>query len=520
MQSPLSGPLTRFRKQIKPVLTGPPILAFLPALTLGAFWLGGETALVIAALGLPLVFAFGGVFGGWRAGVGVARDSVTGLMLRDGFETLVDQVFDKTDDTGLRSACFVLEMDDYRDLIDRHGQNAADTVVQRSGDRILATLRDGDTVARVGDSRFAICLMPVRQLDLELCIQLSGRMQSAIEDPVSLDGISVYMSCSVGFCLSNRTPGRKSGTGSGQAWLSAASTALAQAQHVGPSSIRAYCDEMGRQTQARCDLRGEAAEALENGQIQPWYQPQISTDTGKVSGFEALARWTHPVHGMLAPDTFLPVMEEAGLMERLGQVMLYHALTALKAWDSAGVVVPQVGVNFAGEELRNPSLVDKIRWELDRFELSPDRLAVEILETVVSDAPDDTITRNIAGLAALGCRIDLDDFGTGHASIASIRRFAVSRIKIDRSFVMKADRDPDQQRLIGAVLTMAERMELETLAEGVETVGEHALLAQLGCGHVQGYGIGRPMPFDKTLDWITAHEAKLQDAPVIGRNTG
>lgn len=167
--------------------------------------------------------------------------------------------------------------------------------------------------------------------------------------------------------------------------------------------------------------------------------------------------------------------------------------------------------------MRNPALVDKIRWELDRFDLEPGRLAVEILETVMTDAPDDMISKNITGLANLGCCIDLDDYGTGHASIASLRRFAVSRIKIDRSFVMRADQDPEQQRFIGAILDMAERLEVETLAEGVETVGEHALLAQLGCDHVQGFGIGRPMPFDQTLDWIAAHTVKLQGVPTIGR---
>jgi EAL domain-containing protein (putative c-di-GMP-specific phosphodiesterase class I) len=277
---------------------------------------------------------------------------------------------------------------------------------------------------------------------------------------------------------------------------------------------------MHRSTKVRSELREDAAAALENGQIQPWFQPQISTDTGRVTGFEALARWTHPVHGPIPPDQFLPVMENAGLLERLGEVMLYHALTALKAWDCAGVHVPRVGVNFASAELHNPRLVDKIRWELDRFDLTPDRLSVEILESVVTDAPDDVVVQNIAGLAKLGCRIDLDDFGTGHASIASMRRFTVSRIKIDRSFVMKSDQDPNQQKLIGAILTMAERLEIETLAEGVETVGEHALLAQLGCDHVQGFGIARPMPFDETLDWISGHQAKLQEAPQIGRKTG
>lgn len=513
MNTPSSGPLTRLQHRIVPVLTGPPILAFLPALTLGAFWIGGELALLLVSLGLPLFFAMAGAFGGWPMRHGVQRDSVTGLMLRDGFDHVVRQVFDDTETSGLKSACFVLELDDYAEAVDRHGQTSADTVVNRCGERIVSALRDGDTVARIGDSRFAICLMPVRQLDLELCIQLSGRLQAAVEEPVSLEGLSVYVSCSIGFCLRSRAP-----EGDGQAWFAAAADALADARQAAPSAIRAYSADIQRKTKARSDLRDEAAAALENGQIQPWYQPQISTDTGKVTGFEALARWSHPVHGMIPPDTFLPAIQEAGMMERLGQVMLYHALTALKAWDSAGLHVPRVGVNFATDELRNPGLVDKIRWELDRFELDADRLSVEILETVVTDNPDDTVTRNIAGLATLGCRIDLDDFGTGHASIASIRRFSVSRIKIDRSFVMKADRDPEQQRLIGAILTMAERLELETLAEGVETVGEHALLAQLGCDHVQGFGIARPMPFDQTLDWITTHTAKLQDAPKIGRD--
>ena len=192
----------------------------------------------------------------------------------------------------------------------------------------------------------------------------------------------------------------------------------------------------------------------------------------------------------------------------------------MKAWDSAGTNVPCVGVNFASDELRNPALVDKIRWELDRFDLTSDRLCVEVLESVVTDGPDETVTRNIIGLGELGCRIDLDDFGTGHASIASIRRLSISRIKIDRSFVMKADRDPEQQQLVGAILTMAERLGIETLAEGVETVGEHTLLAQLGCDYVQGFGIGRPMPFDQTLDWIVAHEGKIQQAPTIKRETG
>ncbi|MGB7241762.1 MAG: EAL domain-containing protein, partial [Sulfitobacter sp.] len=301
-------------------------------------------------------------------------------------------------------------------------------------------------------------------------------------------------------------------------WLKAATLALNEARQRGPAAIRAFSDQMRRDMQTRTELCEEVVQALNGGQIQPWFQPQISTDTGQITGFEALARWTHPERGMISPAEFLPAVEQAGQLERLAEVMIYHSFAALKAWDGAGVDVPQVGVNFTGSELNNPKLLEKIQWELDRFNLTPERLAVEVLETVVASAPDDMITRNINALGKLGCRIDLDDFGTGHASIASIRRFAVSRIKIDRSFVMKADRDPEQQRMISAILTMAERLQIETLAEGVETVGEHVLLAQLGCDHVQGFGIARPMPFEQTLDWIARHSAKLADVPRIMDN--
>tara|TARA_Y100001956_G_scaffold39510_1_gene38806 strand:- start:616 stop:1224 length:609 start_codon:yes stop_codon:yes gene_type:complete len=201
---------------------------------------------------------------------------------------------------------------------------------------------------------------------------------------------------------------------------------------------------------------------------------------------------------------------------------------ALASWDEAGVTVPCVGVNFSTAELRNPKLVDKVVWTLDRFNLQPERLAVEILESVVASSPDDVVVQNVARLSNLGCAIDLDDFGTGNASITALRRFDVNRIKIDRSFVTNLDRDPSQQRMVAAILSMAEQLDLDSLAEGVETPGEHSMLAQLGCRHVQGFGLARPMPAAKAQEWLRNYER--QDKPMpsltpkidrqIGRNTG
>ncbi|WP_370400345.1 putative bifunctional diguanylate cyclase/phosphodiesterase [Sulfitobacter sp. JB4-11] len=503
LQHPL---LTGFQRRLALYLTGPPALAFLPCISLASYWFGGEGALIVVSALLPLIYLAAGAVHEQQT----TADRYGDVLPRATFDTRVAQVFERCAKGIEEANLLFVGLEDFDVLAERYGQSTADLVRQRTADRLIAVLRDADLIGEIAEARFAVCTAPMRKLDLETCIQLAARLQAAVEEPVSVDGTVVYLTASVGFCQHARAPGRTATD-----WIEAATIALREAHRHGPTAIRAFNEDMYRAQKTRSNLREEAAIALDTGQIQPWFQPQISTDTGEITGFEALARWNHPERGMISPADFLPALEESALLERLAEVMMYHSFAALKAWDGAGVNVPQVGVNFAGSELNNPRLLEKIKWELDRFDLSPDRLAVEVLETVVAKAPDDMITRNINALGELGCRIDLDDFGTGHASIASIRRFSVGRIKIDRSFVMKADRDPEQQRMIGAILTMAERLGIETLAEGVETVGEHVLLAQLGCDHVQGFGIARPMPFEQTLDWLARHGEKLQDMPRI-----
>ncbi len=507
--------LNSLRAGLREMLSGPAILALLPALVLGGFWLGGEDMLIMIAVGFPICLAFSGVLWPVLPSSHQPGESELG---EEGFDQAINTAVRGAVETSRRTGCILLELDEYSALRDRFGGGTIDAMMLHLTDRLRSALRSRDTVCRIEENIFAVCVAPVRQLDLGDMLHMAGRLQSTLEEPIAIDGATAYVTASVGLAIDTGLKGASTQDRTGPALLNSATIALAEARRHGPSATRAYSRDMTRPaTGCDADLVREAAEALENGQIQPWYQPQISTDTGHVSGFEALARWTHPVRGLIAPAEFLPALQQGAKMERLGEVMLYNALAALKSWDAAGLDVPHVGVNFSPEELRNPGLVKKIEWELDRFDLPASRLAVEILETVVASSPDDTVVRNIAGLSRLGCQIDLDDFGTGHASISSIRRFDVQRLKIDRSFVMKVDRDPEQQRMVAAILTMAEQLGLATLAEGVETSGEHAMLAQLGCGHVQGYGIGRPMPLDRTADWVRTHLAKLTAVPPIGR---
>jgi diguanylate cyclase (GGDEF)-like protein len=498
--------------RLRDALTGSQTLAFLPALCLGAYWFGGESLLIACALVLPALAALLNMTTGVHHQGPVARDGLTGLPLRRTITDTLDQILDARDTTGRTTACLVVEIDDFLALSSGFGTAASDDILISTARRLQDSLRDHDTIARLEGARFAIALAPVRRADLESLIQLASRLQAALSEPFSIHASKIFATASIGFCIPNRAP-----AASGQAFLDAAEIALSDAHRNGPGSIRAFSPAIAPRTLERGSLNTDVGEALENGQILPWFQPQISTDTGAVSGMEALARWAHPEQGVLAPGQFMPDIEELGLLERLSEVMLYHALKAIKTWDRAGFHIPSVAVNFSPTDLANPKIVDKIRWELDRFELVPARLSVEILESVISSSDNDTITRNIWALKEMGCGIDLDDYGTGHASIANIRRFAVKRIKIDRSYVSRCDLDRDQQSMLAAILTMAERLDLETLAEGVETVGEHAMLSQLGCHHVQGFSISRPMTFEQTLEWMETHNRKLAQTPQIGR---
>lgn len=499
--------LTRTRRVARQMANSTLLPAVFPVLALAGYLIGGELPLALFALGLPVLWVLTMLLR-QRTPARLTGDIVTGLMLKDQFHRTCRDVLKQCDHTGLSTVCLALEVDDGRTLSDRFGVSACDRIIDTIASRTQGIMRRSDSFARMADWNIGILLAPIRRTDLETAIQLATRLQGVVEEPIKIDGAPIYLTVSVGFCLSRDNPDQDA-----QSLIAATNMALDEARQNGPSAIRAYSGRIKRLRTRQSALCDQAARALDNGDIRAWFQPQISIETGKLTGMEALARWEHASRGVISPGDFLPALEKAGLLERLGEVVLFCALSTLRDLEREGVVIPTVGVNFTTAELKNPKLCDRIAWELDRFGLDADRLCVEILENVVAGAPEDMVVRNIEKLSNLGCRIDLDDFGTGHASITSLRRFPIDRIKIDRSFIVQCDRNPDQQRMVSTILTMADKLGLETLAEGVETVGEQAMLSQLGCGHVQGFGIARPMPSEKLADWITDHTARIAPAP-------
>lgn len=493
------------RHQLRHVLAGSHMLAFLPALCLAAYWTGGEIVLVAFALFVPLLYAAIGGFG--RSLQDNDATSVAVLTPAD-----VSQDFlEIARHNGQTTACFQLGVTGFEDVSRTLGDEAGREARALVKERLQSALRSGDHVFQIEDNRFLVFVSPGFRLKLDGLLDLSKRLRSAVEEPLSLSGTTQFLSVAIGVASSLNFARNTTA----ETWIASAAQALAEAASNGPSATRVWSDKLSQNRQARRALREDLSRALENGEIQAYFQPQVSVRTGEIVGMEALARWDHPKRGCVGPSEFLRAIQDSGQMEVLGKTMLAQSLSALRRWDDAGAHVPTVSVNYSDIELRNPNLPDHIKWELDRLDLPSNRLAIEVLESVAS-AADDIIHRNLERIATLGCRIDLDDFGTGNASVTALRHLPIKRIKIEHSIIKDADTQMDQKRMLHAVLAMSEQLKLETLAEGVEHVGEHGVLRDAGCQYAQGYLFARPMSVTDCEDWLRAEQHK-ETAPQIRR---
>ena len=415
-----------------------------------------------------------------------------------------EQIIDALDDTLKRryydcynAIVIVAEIDNFHDL--RRTRNGKDIrhVLRVLEDRLKGVLLIRDVVRRLDGDQFVCVVSPLRGLVRAGLLDLTMMIQDKAAEPIPLGDEELQISLSLGCAISS--PEQQE---DGEELLESARVAQIEAANQGVSMIRVYSTEMKERIDARRSLLAEALRAIKTGEIHAYFQPQLCLSTNEVSGVEALARWNHKIRGVISPAEFLPILEEAGMMRQLGLAMLRDSLRALRKWDDANVHVPRVSVNMSAFELRDPNLVDIIRLELDAFDLTPDRLVIEILETVVARGADDPIIRNLHAISDVGCNIDLDDFGTGHAAITTIQNFSVNRIKIDRSFVSHVDVDESQQQMVNTILMVAKGLSIETLAEGVETTSEIQHMAKNGCGHAQGFAIARPLPPAETLTWL------------------
>lgn len=403
--------------------------------------------------------------------------------------------------------CMIISLTPHTHLGAKYGLTSTETRSRHNGDLIRSCLRRRDQVSRLGPDRYGVVINAGKDVSDTEALTAARRLKLDIERASTYDNDVLDVVIGASLSTGAKTP-------SAACMMKAASAAMQTARTRDAADVVlrpvGENDKSGR----RSGLSKDIIPALEGDGFQGWFQPQICAQTGRVTGYETLARWIHPTEGVILPARFLPILQQQAMMPVLLERMLNEALNGFEAWRNVSAYPPSVGINLSPEDLCDPTLPDRIQWELDKRKIAPGFLNIEVLETVIAKNEADVTARNVQRLSDIGCRIDLDDFGTGHTSISSLKQFALHRLKIDRSFVEGVDTSADQEQMISAILTMARHLDLETLAEGVETPGEAECLRRLGCSQLQGFGIARPMPLEDALDWLIAKEAQTDPIEV------
>jgi diguanylate cyclase (GGDEF)-like protein len=378
-------------------------------------------------------------------------------------------------------AVLYLDLDNFKVVNDTQGHAIGDKLLQAVAGRLRNLLRDTDVIARLGGDEFAILLQPT--LDTGKPEIVADRLVSSLGRPYDIDGQQLLISVSIGIAIA---PQHGHTVNDLQI---AADLALYSAKAAGRSTYRTFASNMIEQLQTRRRIETELREAIVNDELALNYQPIIDLQHDTLSGFEALARWTHPTLGAIAPDSFIPIAEDCGLINVLGAWVLREACRQATNWPEE----MSVAVNLSPLQFTHPGLVAMVDKILRDTGLSPSRLELEITERLLIRNSDDTIA-TLHQLRKLGVRIAMDDFGTGYSSLSYLQRFPFNRIKIDRSFVSRLGTDTASSMIVQAVASISKCLNMQTTAEGVETVAQQLELKMLGCNNAQGYLFGRPVP--------------------------
>lgn len=409
------------------------------------------------------------------------HDPLTGLPNRTLCVDRIQQALDRGRRTGRRVAVLTLDLDDFKVINDSIGPDHGDAVLLEVARRLRDVLSARDTAARLSGDEFVVVSEDVAS-DAE-AVDLARRLLVAVRQPVELEGRVVVPTASVGIAVS--TPR----DGDALVLLRDAGTALHRAKQDGRGSWDIVDEDLRRRAVDRLDTESQLRSALASDQLRLHLQPIVDLTTGRVVGREALVRWQHPSRGLLAPAAFVPVAEEAGLIDDLGRWVLGEATRVAARTPELGYVA----VNVSPSQVRRPGLVDDVELALQSSGLAASQLVVELTESVMLGTAS-AGRRQLELLDDLGVRLVVDDFGTGFSALSHLRDLPVSGIKIDRSFTQGLGRDSQCDRIVEAVTGLAQGLGVDLVAEGVETENQASLLAGIGCQHAQGYLFGRPEP--------------------------
>jgi diguanylate cyclase (GGDEF)-like protein len=406
------------------------------------------------------------------------HDELTGLPNRTLLYDRLGHALDRRDRSHL--ALLFVDLDDFKTINDTLGHQVGDQLLRDIAPRIAAAVRPADTVARFGGDEFVVlCEDLTGPSD---AIRVAGRLRGAFTEPFDVAGTPRQMTASIGVAVS------RDGDSDPDALIRDADAAVYRAKDRGRGWIETHDEEAHLQLVRRVEVEQELRDALETEVFAPFFQPVIDLAGGRAVAWEALARWQHPERGIVAPAGFIQVAEETGLIVKLGHQILRRACTAAAQWEEGNVAV-----NVSPRQLASGELGTTIVRVLAETGLPPQRLTLELTETALFDTTPLAV-RSLLELGNMGVHLVLDDFGTGYSSLSHLRRFRVDAVKIDRSFIAGVEKPGHDQTIVRAVLSMAAEMEIEVVAEGVETIEQVDLLRELGCPMAQGFLFGHPAP--------------------------
>lgn len=420
-------------------------------------------------------------------------DILTGLPNRTLFLDRLRQAMTLARRHDRATGVMFLDLDRFKLANDTFGHSAGDRLLKHVAERLVACVREGDTVGRFGGDEFGIVLADMHSPeDVRLVAQ---KIVDVFQSPFELEGHEVFITASIGISL------YPADSDDELELMKNADTAMYRAKESGRNKYEFYSRDMNTRSLQRLSLESKLRRALERGEFLLHYQPKASLATRQITGFEALLRWAAGGRKLVSPADFVPLLEDTGLIVPVGEWVIDTACRQLMAWREAGVRMVPIAINLSARQFREKNLAAAVERILCMHDIQPCMMEIEITESFLMANTDEAV-RTLSHLKALGLRLSVDDFGTGYSSLAYLRRFPLDTLKIDRSFVSEVTTNTDGANITRAVIGLSHNLGLNVVAEGVETEAQLAFLYAESCGEMQGYYFSRPLPAEESLQWL------------------
>jgi diguanylate cyclase (GGDEF)-like protein len=414
-------------------------------------------------------------------------DALTGLPNRLLFGDRLQQAVARANRTELLVAVLFLDLDRFKNVNETLGHPAGDQLLQSVAERLAVCTRESDSIARLGGDEFALILADLA--DAQNAAHAAEKILAVLAPPFEVEGHEIFVSASIGISV---YPADGVDT---TVLVKNAETAMYHAKGQGKSNFQYYARQMNASALQRLTLENSLRRALEREEFQLRYQPQLELGGGKIIGVEALLRWNHPEQGLLSPERFISLLEETSLIIPVGEWVLHTAFLQNKTWHEAGLPAIRMAVNLSALQFRQADLVGAISQILQETGLDPasHELELELTESLIMNDVEETVV-TLNKLHAMGIKISIDDFGTGYSSLSYLKRFPISSLKIDRTFVRDLSTNPDDAAIVGAIIALGHSLKLKVIAEGVETAKQLEFLRAMQCDEMQGFYFSRPVP--------------------------